>query len=460
MRRANHHLTDQELLMQLDDELAMGQRTSAQAHLEQCLDCQARRGRIARAAGDCSALYRSDPAESADSSGSDARTVARRAWTRSDATPSGWFGAAFGFGSVTMPRWALVGAALMATAWLIQVTAPSRLRQASGVVAVDRGALPSSTLTPGATWNVSVAELCASGTRELRPIPLAVRQQVLRNYGMENVPTDEYELDYLITPELGGAPDARNLWPQRYGSRVWNAHVKDDLERLLPRMVCDQEIRLETAQREIARDWIAAYRTYFKTDAPLQAEVKEIDRGPGQRDEDDLRYPVWRSAARRHSSSSRFRRAAERLLAPGLRAEHPRQGQLKARQLGRRQRVVGFARELLRPREHVSVASVYPHHVEIGVDYPILRNARSLVQPALDRLIALARPGGADLDDDLRRAGHVLGRHDLGRALVREIQEIGFDDVEAGEHDVVGCVVHLPDRMVFQPGANQEVQIA
>ncbi len=131
-------------------------------------------------------------------------------------------------------------------------------------MAVDRGALPSSTLTPGATWNVSVAELCATGTRELRPIPLAVRQQVLRNYGMENVPTDEYELDYLITPELGGAPDARNLWPQRYGSRVWNAHVKDDLERLLPRMVCNQEIRLETAQREIARDWIAAYRTYLQ----------------------------------------------------------------------------------------------------------------------------------------------------------------------------------------------------
>ena len=147
-------------------------------------------------------------------------------------------------------------------------------------MAVDRGALPSSTLTPGATWNVSVAELCATGTRELRPIPLAVRQQVLRNYGMENVPTDEYELDYLITPELGGAPDARNLWPQRYGSRVWNAHVKDDLERLLPRMVCNQEIRLETAQREIARDWIAAYRTYFKTDAPLQAEATVIDLRP------------------------------------------------------------------------------------------------------------------------------------------------------------------------------------
>ena len=129
---------------------------------------------------------------------------------------------------------------------------------------------------------------------------------------MENVPTDEYELDYLITPELGGAPDARNLWPQRYGSRVWNAHVKDDLERLLPRMVCNQEIRLETAQREIARDWIAAYRKYFKTDAPLQAEATvESIPAPvnGTRMTSAIR--CGDRQARRHSSSSRFHRAAD-----------------------------------------------------------------------------------------------------------------------------------------------------
>jgi len=39
---------------------------------------------------------------------------------------------------------------------------------------------------------------------------------------------DAYEVDYLITPELGGATDIRNLWP--YGDTVWNAHVKDQLE--------------------------------------------------------------------------------------------------------------------------------------------------------------------------------------------------------------------------------------
>jgi len=84
------------------------------------------------------------------------------------------------------------------------------------------------------------------------------------------VPPDEYELDYLITPQLGGSPDPRNLWPQRYGARVWNASVKDQLEDLLPRLVCEGRVDLRTAQKDIAADWVSAYRKYFKTAAPLR----------------------------------------------------------------------------------------------------------------------------------------------------------------------------------------------
>jgi hypothetical protein len=87
---------------------------------------------------------------------------------------------------------------------------------------------------------------------------------------MANTPDDEYELDYLVTPDLGGSPDARNLWPEPYGSDVWNARVKDELETLLPRMVCRGQLDLATAQRDIATDWVAAYRKYFKTDRPIQ----------------------------------------------------------------------------------------------------------------------------------------------------------------------------------------------
>jgi hypothetical protein len=90
---------------------------------------------------------------------------------------------------------------------------------------------------------------------------------------MEHVAVREYELDYLITPELGGAPDARNLWPERYATSVWNARVKDDMEDLLPQLICRGQLDLATAQRDIADNWIAAYKRYFKTDRPIRRPV-------------------------------------------------------------------------------------------------------------------------------------------------------------------------------------------
>lgn len=136
-------------------------------------------------------------------------------------------------------------------------------------VAIEAGALPVPALTPGATVDIDVRDVCDETSRPVQPVGEAIRQAVLRNYGMESVPPDQYELDYLITPQLGGAPDPRNLWPQRYGHRVWNAGVKDQLEDLLPRLVCEGRVDLRAAQREIAADWVAAYRKYFRTTAPL-----------------------------------------------------------------------------------------------------------------------------------------------------------------------------------------------
>jgi hypothetical protein len=114
--------------------------------------------------------------------------------------------------------------------------------------------------------------LC-TGERPSRVVPDEARRQVLRSYRMEHVPDRSYELDALITPELGGIPVPANLWPQMYDSPVWNAHVKDQLEDLLSGMVCRHEIELARAQKDIAADWVAAYQHYFKTDRPLDTRV-------------------------------------------------------------------------------------------------------------------------------------------------------------------------------------------
>jgi hypothetical protein len=80
---------------------------------------------------------------------------------------------------------------------------------------------------------------------------------------------EQYEVDYLITPGLGGSDDIRNLWPEPYSATGWDARVKDALEDRLHQMVCDGKIDLNTAQHEMASDWISAYKKYFHTDRPL-----------------------------------------------------------------------------------------------------------------------------------------------------------------------------------------------
>jgi hypothetical protein len=177
----------------------------------------------------------------------------------------------------------MTSAIAAAAAVALLVTATRYLGTPAGdrIAVRQRLSLPVAAITPGATADVGVEELCA-GTMRMQPITAAMRAQVLSAYGVEDVPADQYELDYLITPELGGATDVRNLWPQRYGSPVWNARVKDELEELLPQLVCSRQLDLTTAQRDMASDWIAAYKKYFKTDVPLAAHREPaIDHNDG-----------------------------------------------------------------------------------------------------------------------------------------------------------------------------------
>jgi hypothetical protein len=115
-----------------------------------------------------------------------------------------------------------------------------------------------------------------------QPIAPSVHHAVFARYGVDYRRAADYELDYLITPELGGVPDERNLWPQPFARTPWNAYVKDELERLFRRLVCEGKIDLATAQREMASDWISAYKRYFQTNSPLRdydaAPLTALDR--------------------------------------------------------------------------------------------------------------------------------------------------------------------------------------
>lgn len=128
--------------------------------------------------------------------------------------------------------------------------------------------MPDSRLTPGATVVLDREAVCSTANVKNKPVPVVLERKVLDEYGIRSAAAQAYEVDFLVTPALGGADDIRNLWPQSF-SADWNAHVKDQLEDRLRDMVCDGELELTEAQREIARNWIGAYKKYFHTDRPL-----------------------------------------------------------------------------------------------------------------------------------------------------------------------------------------------
>jgi hypothetical protein len=147
----------------------------------------------------------------------------------------------------------------------------STLRRAkSPVISSERGMEPDPNLTPGATRRVTLSDVCSMAHEEVvAEVSTSLRQEVLQEYGIVNAHPDDYEIDYLIAPGLGGVEEIHNLWPEPYTSATWNARVKDALEERLHELVCAGKLDLSTAQRDIATDWIAAYKKYFHTDRPL-----------------------------------------------------------------------------------------------------------------------------------------------------------------------------------------------
>lgn len=133
------------------------------------------------------------------------------------------------------------------------------------------GDLPDRNLTPGATVDVPLQKLCQKGyAGSVRNVSGAEKAKVYAEYSIEAHAPGAYEVDHLISLELGGSNEIANLWPQSY-SGTWNAHVKDALEDRLHELVCEPNppLTLAHAQHAIRTDWIAEYKRIFKTQAPL-----------------------------------------------------------------------------------------------------------------------------------------------------------------------------------------------
>ena len=119
--------------------------------------------------------------------------------------------------------------------------------------------LPNPALTPGDRLEVTQEGVCGVYySSPANKIPITLKRQTFDRYAVKPGAVG-YNVDHLIPTSLGGTNSPKNLWPQSL-SGEWNYHMKNRLESTLKKMVCRKEIALETAQKEIAEDWITAYK--------------------------------------------------------------------------------------------------------------------------------------------------------------------------------------------------------
>jgi hypothetical protein len=263
MLKEPFHLSDQDLLLILDEELTRGRDRKARAHLTACWVCRSRMAELERTIEEFVSVHRRslDP-ELPDPAVPGALLRARLAQAAAES--------AIGERSSLLRSLSLRHPMYLYTAVLISVLAGAALvkyfRSQSAAPMVATMSVPDRHLTPGATRTVSLDEVCSMPHEEVvREVPLSLRQEVFREYGIINPRPEDYEIDYLIAPGLGGTDDIHNLWPEPSTRSGWNSYVKDALEERLHQLVCDGELDLSTAQQAIATDWIAAYKKYYAT---------------------------------------------------------------------------------------------------------------------------------------------------------------------------------------------------
>ncbi len=109
--------------------------------------------------------------------------------------------------------------------------------------------MPDPLTTPGiAVSGMTKEKVCSvKWGRDVRHVTEAMKRQVCGFYGAATCPGPAWEIDHLVSRELGGADDLANLWPQP----IQEARVKDRVENWLHKQVCAGRMTLPEAQRAV-----------------------------------------------------------------------------------------------------------------------------------------------------------------------------------------------------------------
>lgn len=122
------------------------------------------------------------------------------------------------------------------------------------------GPLQDTACTPGAIFaDATTDEICTPGyASSVRNVPQSVKREVYDAYDIVSRRPGQYEIDHLVSLQLGGSNDIANLWPEA-ARPTPGFHEKDRVETYLHDEVCDGQISLKDAQIEIATNWLSVY---------------------------------------------------------------------------------------------------------------------------------------------------------------------------------------------------------
>jgi hypothetical protein len=193
MRYEEFHISDRNLLLSVDGEISKRRMAKIREHLAACWACRARMKKLENTVTDFVTIcHQNLDLQLPASTGPRALLRAQLARLAEESYPD--------------PRPQFVRS-------LFQLgRLPSGLE--FGKLSAEPVFSPDPRKTPGMTSALTQWQVCRQETAEVRSIPASMGKEVFEKYGIVAPPPRAYELDFLISPELGGAEDVRNLWPQ------------------------------------------------------------------------------------------------------------------------------------------------------------------------------------------------------------------------------------------------------
>ncbi len=125
-----------------------------------------------------------------------------------------------------------------------------------------QGGLQDFACTPGdIIKSATKSQICTPGyAGSVRNVPQSLKNKVYASYGVKTRKPGQYEVDHLVSLQLGGSNNIANLWPEINAPKP-GFHEKDRVENYLHDQLCKGKMTLKQVQIAIATNWLTVYKS-------------------------------------------------------------------------------------------------------------------------------------------------------------------------------------------------------